>query len=83
MIMNREARDLPDRADPIGTFVREARKRKGLTQQQLAELVGVGTRFVSELERGKQSLRRDTVEKVLAAFGKRLGVVDAPREDLA
>jgi len=63
--------------------VRRIRKAQGLTQVQLAELVGVGARFVSDLERGKKSLRRDSMEKVLAAFGKRLGVVDAPRGDLS
>ena len=80
--MQQSSSILPDREDPVGSFVRRLRKRQGLTQVQLAELVGVGTRFISDLERGKRSLRRDTVEKVLAAFGMRLGVVAAPREEL-
>jgi y4mF family transcriptional regulator len=69
----------PDRDNAIGTFVRERRKAAGLTQLQLAELTGVGLRFVSELERGKPSLRLDAVDKVLAAFGRRVGVVEAKR----
>lgn len=60
----------------MGAFVRARRKARGLTQQQLAELAEVGTRFVSELERGKPTLRLDHVNRVLAVFGKRLGVVD-------
>jgi transcriptional regulator with XRE-family HTH domain len=51
-----------------------------MSQRALGELAGVGTRFVSELERGKPTLRLDAVNRVLAVFGKRLGIVDAPRE---
>lgn len=51
-----------------------------MTQRQLAELAGVGTRLVSELESDKATLRMDVVNRVLAVFGKRLGVVDAARE---
>lgn len=52
-----------------------------MTQRQLGELAGVGTRLVSELERGKPTLRMDAVNRVLAVFGKRLGAIDAPRGD--
>jgi y4mF family transcriptional regulator len=68
--------DIPQ---PPGAFVRARRKARGLTQQELAELAEVGTRFVSELERGKPTLRLDHVNRVLAVFGKQLGVVDRPR----
>ena len=61
----------------IGQFIRDRRKANGLTQQELGELVEVGTRFVSELERGKPTVRVDAVNRVLAAFGKKLGIVDA------
>lgn len=39
----------------LGAAIRAARKRQGLTQAELAELAGVGARFVSELERGKST----------------------------
>ncbi|WP_040296677.1 helix-turn-helix domain-containing protein [Alcanivorax hongdengensis] len=39
----------------FGQQVRLARKARGLTQAELAAIAGVGTRFVSELERGKKS----------------------------
>ena len=52
-----------------------------MTQQDLAELAGVGTRFVSDLERGKSTLRLDRANRVLAVFGKALGVTDKPRAD--
>lgn len=65
----------------IGQFVRDRRKAGRMTQRELGELAGVGTRFVSELERGKPSVRLSVVNKVLAVFGKSLGIVDAPRQD--
>lgn len=65
----------------IGEFVRSRRKASNLTQRELGELAGVGTRFVSELERGKASVRLDVVNRVLAVFGKSLGIVNAPKKD--
>ena len=65
----------------IGAFVRERRKAAGLSQKELGELARVGTRFISELERGKPSVRLEVVNQVLAVFGKTLGIVDAPKDD--
>lgn len=65
----------------LGIFVKENRRQAGLTQTQLALKAGVGLRFVRDLEQGKQSLRTDTLNKVLALFGKRLGPVDLAREE--
>ena len=64
----------------IGEFVRSRRQAARMTQQELGELAGVGTRFISDLERGKPTVRIDVVNKVLAVFGKVLGVADAPRK---
>lgn len=41
----------------LGRQIRTARKAQGLTQAQLADIAGVGARFVSELERGKGTAR--------------------------
>ncbi|MGO9470080.1 MAG: helix-turn-helix transcriptional regulator [Isosphaeraceae bacterium] len=65
----------------IGQFVRARRRASKLTQQELGQLAGVGTRVISELERGKPTLRMDVVNKVLEVFGQMLGRVDAPREE--
>ena len=69
----------PEREYSLGAFVRQRRLSAGLTQQELGELAGVGKRFVVELEGGKATLRLDKVNLVLAVFGKRIGVEDAPR----
>ena len=42
-------------AQDLGAVIRQRRKTLGLTQLQLAERCGVGTRFIGELEGGKHS----------------------------
>ena len=71
---------MPINENEVGAFVKERRRAARLTQQELAEIAGVGTRFVSELERGKATVRLAEVDAVLRIFGKRIGIVDAPRE---
>ena len=66
-------------ADAIGALVRERRQANDLTQRELSELAGVGLRLVSELERGKVTLRTDAVNRVLAVFGLMLGAIASPR----
>lgn len=65
--------------NPISDFVKRERRAAGLTQAELAVKAGVGLRFVRDLEQGKDSIRADTVNKVLFLFGKRLGPVDILR----
>ena len=60
-------------------FIREKRKQHKLTQRQLAEIAGVGLRFVRELESGKPTLRMDKVNIVLGLFGAELGPVPITR----
>lgn len=64
----------------VGEFVRRRRKAAKLTQLALGELAGVGTRFISDLERGKQTIRLLELDLVLAVFGKSIGIVDRPKE---
>lgn len=71
---------MPTNENEIGAFVKERRRAAKLTQQELAEIAGVGTRFVSELERGKPTVQLAEVDAVLRIFGKRIGIVDSPRE---
>jgi len=59
----------------LSDFIKEKRKQIKLTQPELAERAGVGLRFVRELEQGKQSVRLDKVNQVLALFGSEMGVI--------
>lgn len=49
----------------IGAMVRFHRKKSGLSQAALAELAGVGKTVVFDIEKGKLSVRFDTLLKVL------------------
>jgi len=60
----------------IVTFIKNSRKKHGLTQEELAFKAGVGLRFLRELERGKTTVQLDKVNVVLNMFGKELGVTD-------
>ena len=61
--------------DPLIQYVKARRKAMRMTQHDLADRAGVGLRFVRDLEQGKQSLRLDKVNQVLALFGHRMAPV--------
>ena len=52
----------------IARFVKENRKKAGLTQEEFAIRSGLGLRFVRELEQGKETLRMDKANVALAMF---------------
>ena len=55
--------------EDLGALVRSVRTKRGMSQQEFADLAGVGRRFVSELERGKPTLEIGRVLTVLLAAG--------------
>jgi len=79
--MRRDLNQLESEVGEIAWTVRKRRRELGYTQAELAQRVGVGLRFLRELERGKPTLRMDRVQEVLAYFGLRLGVVPRSKEE--
>jgi y4mF family transcriptional regulator len=63
----------------FAVFIKEHRKFSNLTQVELAEKAGVGLRFIRELEQGKDHIRLDKVNAVLALFGHHAGPVEIHR----
>ena len=61
-----------NRHNAIAAFVRDRRKESGLTQVELADMTGVGLRFVRELEQGKPNLMTDKINQILLFFGHTL-----------
>ena len=59
----------------LSEHIKQKRKKGSLTQVELAQRAGVGLRFVRDLEQGKQTLRMDKVNEVLALFGEQLGPI--------
>ena len=53
----------------IGDYIKEERKKAGLTQEEFALRSGLGLRFVRELEQGEETVRLDKVNQALAMFG--------------
>ena len=56
-------------ARDFGNAVRERRKELGYTQTEIAQVSGVGTMFVSQLERGKPTIELDKALHVAAMLG--------------
>jgi transcriptional regulator with XRE-family HTH domain len=49
----------------LGKIIRNRRKEKKVTQEELNQLCSLGNRFLSELERGKEGAKLGLVLKVL------------------
>lgn len=58
----------------LGAMIRRRRKEAGFTQARLAAFLGCGVRFVSELERGKQTVELGKVLAILSGLGLELRV---------
>ena len=54
---------------PINIQVKNLRRKLGLTQIDFAKRVGVGLRFLRELEGGKTTVRLDKLNQVLDFLG--------------
>jgi transcriptional regulator with XRE-family HTH domain len=57
----------------LGTNLRDARKRLGLTQEQVAERSGVHATEVSRIENGKRDPRASTLLRLAKAIEMRPG----------
>jgi y4mF family transcriptional regulator len=57
----------------IAAFVKYHREKQKITQEQLAEMTGLGIHFIRDLEQGRSKLRLDKVNEVLSFFGFHLG----------
>ena len=60
----------------IGAKIRSSRRAQGVSQETLAGLAGTGQRYISELERGKETARIREMLKVLDALGAGLYIAD-------
>ena len=56
------------RMEIIGSIVKEARKKRNLTQQELGDLVGVQKAQISKIENNTKNVRIETFLKVLKAL---------------
>ena len=61
-------------AEARGWRLAEIRRRRGLTQAQVAERMGVGKSRVSQIERGRVSTR-EVLDRYIEALGGRLSLM--------
>ncbi len=66
----------------LANEIKQLRKEAGLTQIELAKRVGVGLRFIRELEQGKTTVRLDKVNQVLEFLGCHLEVEHNERQNI-
>jgi Predicted transcriptional regulator with C-terminal CBS domains len=49
----------------LGFLIQEARKKKGMTQQQLADKVGTNKAYISRVENDIKDVRLSTLQKIV------------------
>ena len=54
--------------EKLGKRIQEIRKSKKLTQEKLAEMIGLDTPNLSNIERGKRFVTAETLEKIINAL---------------
>ncbi|MFO7718442.1 MAG: type II toxin-antitoxin system Y4mF family antitoxin [Thermodesulfobacteriota bacterium] len=74
---NRAVRTTED----LAALIKAKRLEDGLTQDDVAAFLGLGRRFVVELEQGKQTVRLSKVLEVLEGLGLELTLSSRAGED--
>lgn len=49
----------------LGVLIQEARRKKGMTQQQLADKVGTNKAYISRVENDIKDVRLSTLQKIV------------------
>ena len=60
---------LPDTPTTFATAVRERRRELGLTQQEVADVIGVNRRVIGQLESGKSTVQLRIALEAARAVG--------------
>jgi len=63
----------------LGYLLKDARKKRGLTQEEAGRTVGLNQTMISRVENDRHALRIDTLFKLLAALELELWI--QPREE--
>ena len=72
------------RIDLLGEAIKQARKERNLTQEQLGKLVGVQKAQISKIENSVKNARFETILKVFEALGAKVNFnVEMNKEELA
>lgn len=58
----------------LAETLKEQRKKAGLTQQQLAEMIGTKKSYISKIENGHADIQLSTLFRIFAGLGKRISL---------
>ncbi|WP_041274322.1 helix-turn-helix domain-containing protein [Desulforapulum autotrophicum] len=53
----------------MGKAIKDIRKKKNMTQGDLADITGTSVKFISDVERGKETTQMDKVFDLVRALG--------------
>ncbi len=59
----------------LASVIRKHRKAANLSQMQLAEMAGVGKTVVFDIEKGKETVKLDTLRKILKILNLKVQLV--------
>ena len=57
----------------LGERIKDARKKKGLTQDDLAKMLGITFAMIGQYERGERNPKRETLQRIADALGVNIG----------
>lgn len=66
----------------FGENLKQARKRRGYTQEKFAELIDISVSALSRIENGKFAPHEDTVSKILEVLGIKLYLLYLDNNDI-
>lgn len=78
--MDNADRTLPDSIDPIAVGVRltQARRARGITQQQAADVLGVARTTITAMEKGDRRPRAAELVRLAELYGRQVGDLTRP-----
>ncbi len=79
--MKTQARNKPSARSRLAKNIRALRARDGLSQEALADLVGLHRTYVGSVERSERNVSLDNVEKIAGALN--VDICDILSESLA
>lgn len=62
----------------LGKAIRDARKKNKMSQGDLADITGTSVKFVSDVERGKETVQMDKVFDLLRALSLQVYLTTKP-----
>lgn len=78
----RDAYEFKLQMELLGHMIKEARKKRGLNQEQLGKLVGVQKAQISKLEKSAKNVTFATITKIFDALDAKISLkVEIPRRN--